>query len=539
MKNRTILLTFLSLLSFSTLAQEDFNGSIKWGEPFNVSKREYGPTPIGVAGTNFYATSSVKQIEYINSFDLESMSFENKGKLSFVDGKNKLTKKSSMIFGDDVLYITSYVDKAAKKEHFLLHKIQDNLMLGEGIELVALDWEKTPKIVMTQKALDKKLGATNAFSAMASSDNKSLLVFYSESMKTTEYTTIMFDENLEELGREQMVLPYAAYATISVQFSNDGRYYMLGYETTEEESTGLIKRTIKGKGDYHVLVYDPMTGSMEDFTLNLDKNIQSSAIRVMDDGSIYIYGMYSEEDAVGVSGAFFEKYSNSYDLIFSEVTEFEADFITQHWSEKEKKKAEKKEERNPEKAKEPALYNYIMHGLAVKDNGDVVLIAEQYYMYVTSHTTYVNGRAQTTYTYHYIYNDVVTVNCTSEGEITWKNLIKKRQHSINDGGYYSSFYTAVDGNEVIFVYNDKEANLDDAEETTSRKEKKQAERNTVAAFIRLSEDGEFDRRTLFDFEGDDSRTLVPKLCRKLGENEFLLYTNAPKRGKILGRVTFE
>ncbi|MDG1657637.1 MAG: hypothetical protein P8M19_01740 [Crocinitomicaceae bacterium] len=118
-----------------------------------------------------------------------------------------------------------------------------------------------------------------------------------------------------------------------------------------------------------------------------------------------------------------------------------------------------------------------------------------------------------------------------EGDITWKNKVKKRQHFTNDGGKYSSFFTLFQGDNIMMIYNDSEANMDETDEEDKKK------RNTVAAIITLGSDGEISRKTFFDFKNDEKRTLVPKMCEKMGENEMLLYTQASKKGRILGWVT--
>jgi hypothetical protein len=159
-------------------------------------------------------------------------------------------------------------------------------------------------------------------------------------------------------------------------------------------------------------------------------------------------------------------------------------------------------------------------------------------MYVTSHTyTDANGNSHTTYTYHYIYNDIIAVNCTQNGEVTWKEKVMKRQHSTNDGGYFSSFFTMVQGNNVFLMYNDKEGNMDDAEEATTVKQKRELKKDNVAALISFSDEGETTRKTLFDFEGDLSRNLVPKRCMLMEKNEIFLFAEMGKRMKVLGLLT--
>ncbi|NRA12257.1 MAG: hypothetical protein HRT57_09915 [Crocinitomicaceae bacterium] len=550
MSKLKLLLGAFILCSFSLIAQDDFDGDVKWGEPLILKKKELGPYPIGVADDSFYSTKRLKKKTFLQTFGLKSLSLEKEVEMDFDYKGFDLTQISSFVFAEKVIFITSYVDKKAKKKHFLLHELENESALGKPIELAVTAWS-SKKIAFTKKALAKmKEGGAYSFRFLLSEDYESMMVSYQNSDGDTE--TILFDKDLEEVGRTTMELPVEKFQVTSSRLTNSGRYYMVGYELKEGESKGLIKRQIEIAGDYHIYIHDAVSGDMEDIDLNIGKDIISIAVKVMDDESTVAYGMYSNEDAKGVSGAFFQKMSPKYEVEFTTLEEFEQDFITQHWTDRQKKKAEKKKKKkNPKKKSEPSLYSYIMHDLAVKDNGDLTLLAEQYYMYVTSHTyTDANGNSRTTYTYHYIYNDIIAVNCTNTGEVTWKQKVKKRQHSINDGGRLSSFYTMTQDNNIYLMYNDKEANMDDAEEATSMKDKRKQKKNTIAALIAISEDGDSKKSILFNFEGELGRTIVPKRCRRMGDKEVLLFAemDGPKSGivaalskkrKMLGWLTLE
>jgi len=87
------------------------------------------------------------------------------------------------------------------------------------------------------------------------------------------------------------------------------------------------------------------------------------------------------------------------------------------------------------------------------------------------------------------------------------------------------------------IYNDSEANMDDVDEED--KDKRKVKRNGVAAIITLGEDGNMSRKTFFDFNEDEKRTLVPKKCEKMSETEMLIYTKGTKKSRVLGWVTME
>jgi hypothetical protein len=345
--------------------------------------------------------------------------------------------------------------------------------------------------------------------------------------------TVLFDEEMELVKKGKFKVPFDDYYTLAGKLSNSGQYYSIGYEYSEEEARSLIKYTKITQTKCHLFAYDTVEGELSHTELSFNNQISSIGLKIMDDESVVAYGLYSKESVKGVSGSFFLKLNSGGNGNFEVTNEFEPNFITQNWTNRQKKKAENQKKK---KAKEPSLFSYVIHDLVVKENGDLLLLAEQYYMYVTS-TTYTdaNGARHTTTTYHYIYNDIIAVNCTKNGEITWKQKIKKRQHSTNDGGAYSSFFTMVQNNNVFLIYNDKESNLDDTAEEI--KNKRKTKKNSVAAVIGLGKDGTVTRNKLFDFEGELRRTLIPKKCEQINDTEILIYSQGSKRLKRLGWVT--
>ena len=98
-------------------------------------------------------------------------------------------------------------------------------------------------------------------------------------------------------------------------------------------------------------------------------------------------------------------------------------------------------------------------------------MAEQFYIrVVTTTTTSANGGTTTTTTYYY-YNDIIALNFDENGELVWKTVIDKYQMSVNDGGYYSSFFTILQGNDINIIYNDAIKYGGHRRDVCSRKEK--------------------------------------------------------------------
>lgn len=531
----TLLITFC-LIGSLLLGQSNFDGDIRWGEEIKMKRKEFGPMPIGVADGSLYSTKRVKKDTYLQELSLKTLSITEESEMDFTYNGFDLLSLGNFVFADRPIFMTSYIDKKEETRHYLLHELENN-DLGDPIELATVPYVRIGLVGARKKAEEAAEMGAYSFNRIVSDDYETMMISFKNADGQTE--TVLYDKDLEEVSRQEMEMPFENFQMTTGRLSNKGRYYMIGFEYEVEESKALLGRDRRVAGDYHMIMFDAVTGDMEDVILDIDKDIYSSSLKIMDDESCVVYGMYSNEDASGVSGAFFQKFDANYNVDFTTLEEFEEDFITQFWSDRAKKKAEKKKKKKNSKKEEPSLYNYIMHDLAIKENGDMVLLAEQYYMYVTTQThSNGNGGTYTTTTYHYHYNDVIAVNCAPNGTVSWKQKVKKRQYSTNDGGYYSSFHTIVQENQVFLMYNDKEANMEDADEAGNALDKRKQRRNTIAALITISEDGESTKNTLFDFEEDVSRRLVPKQCQKMSDTEILLYTTAKGKSRILGWMTF-
>ena len=110
------------LLTATTTAQDDFEGDIRWGEPFTMKRKEVGPNPIGSTNGSFYSTKSKRSaLSYsanlqLMTFNLETLSLQAEDELDLEYGDFNLTLINSFVFGEKVVFITRYVDKKAKKK---------------------------------------------------------------------------------------------------------------------------------------------------------------------------------------------------------------------------------------------------------------------------------------------------------------------------------------------------------------------------------------------------------------------------------------
>jgi hypothetical protein len=88
-----------------------------------------------------------------------------------------------------------------------------------------------------------------------------------------------------------------------------------------------------------------------------------------------------------------------------------------------------------------------------RSDGGTMIVAEKYYESRQSYTYYVNGFPQVSYRIVYNYDEIVFINKKADGTTQQAEVVKKKQSSMNDGGYFSSFITVNTNDRVAFIYN--------------------------------------------------------------------------------------
>src|SRR5690606_26693812 len=147
---------------------------------------------------------------------------------------------------------------------------------------------------------------------------------------------------------------------------------------------------------------------------------------------------------------------------------------------------------------------------------------------------YQNVRTSRSIT-HYFFNDILVFNLTEAGDLNWQTRIRKNQHSTDDGGYFSSFFTtSVDGTTYI-MYNESARDFHTSE--TYGTLEKSEKRSEYLVVTRLAENGSFTKRVLLDDEEIDVR-VRPKVCVQLDSNSALIYGKWNKKQRY-GRLVFE
>jgi hypothetical protein len=88
-----------------------------------------------------------------------------------------------------------------------------------------------------------------------------------------------------------------------------------------------------------------------------------------------------------------------------------------------------------------------------RSDGGCLIVGEKYYESKQMYTYYVNGIPQNQSRMVFNYDEVVIVSKNGDGTTQFRDFIKKKQSSIADAGYYSSFVLLNSNERVAFIYN--------------------------------------------------------------------------------------
>ncbi|MCW5898143.1 MAG: hypothetical protein KIT10_02650 [Flavobacteriales bacterium] len=500
--------------------------SVKWGVEMNDSKDGAFEEVVGYTDDHVYMTVSVKKEVFLRKMDSKHRTVYQK-LIPLTFDRNDHTLKEVVLFGDKLLVFTTFLDKKDKSTSVYLRTFSEADMKPLG---------RIRKLSTIDVASRRNTGASQV---RVSPGDKAVLVsqllpFDKDGSERFELK--VFDTEMNPIWERSVELPYAdkEFTVENVRVADDGSVLMIGMKYAEKREAKELKKDGKATYEYHLLVFHGDGSPVEDHPITVpDKFFQDLSLNIGTDGDILCGGFYGSKGSFAISGTFFLRLDReSMAIIHSSFKEFEKDFITSYMTEKEEAKATKKAEK---KGEELELPNYELRDIIRRDDGGVVMVAEQYRYYVTTVTTTdANGRTTMRYVDNYVYNDIIVVNVDPNGDIVWAAKVPKRQHSVNDGGRYSSYALVVKDDHIYVMFNDSGKNLmllpgDKVEPFKYGKD-------MLITLATINADGKVFREALLPQDKRDAITR-PKAGVQTGDDRLFIYANWKKTHRF-GTVTF-
>ncbi len=499
-----ILLIYVPVLGWGQYYEKE-PINIKVGPEIRLNKKEVVDKIIGKDADGFYVMARYSEeitfFYYQNDLTLRRSASQ---KLQY-QGK-KLNYRGVIQMGGEFFVFSTYTNTKEKRTQLFGHRLnKSRLILETPIELASESYDGYRR---SQSA---------SFSFKVSSDSTKLLFITdlpSSDRNISRYGFLVLDEFLSEVWRSQTVTVNETendFYRYDSQVGNDGSVYVLAQVV---DNQGRYKRKeINYRFEMHL--FKPGAKNADVFNVSLQGHFMSDmSFEVMENKDIKVVGFYSSKRGMqdGIFNVMID--GGTHDKKSEKVQNFPIDFIVQHSSDKEKRKAKRMEE----KGKEVSFFSYNIDELVEHPDGRLTMVGEQFRYYEACNT---DAHGQRYCTYHYVYGNIIVVNFNTEGEVDWMELVPKYQHTTNDRGYYSSYALAQLSNGTIhLVFNDSPKNSYYEENGKLYGWKRSSSKTDIVLFS-INEKGETTRQILA--RGDDEDVMSrPRVSVQIDENQMLI-----------------
>lgn len=424
-------------------------------------------------------------------------------------GKKRMEFQFAERLGEEMYVFSSIIDRNSK----------ENVLMAQRIDPQTLALAKKPeRVAFTNIRNARNIGT---FSYQLSRKKSKLLVVGYEPYKRGEsekFNLSVFDQDLSQAWERQITIPYQDELFYIERFVVDDRgdVYVLGKRYFDKPKT---RRRGKPNYSYIVLAYRFQGLEFEQYEVKLkDRFVSDLSFTVNDAGDLICAGLYSDRGTVSVKGTYYM----SIDAVSQEIKEegfkkFDDDFLSQFMNDRQA-------------ARGRELYDYKLEEIILRADGGAILIAEQYFVDVY---TYTNPDGTITTRNYYNYNDIIIININPNKTIEWATKVPKRQVTVDDYGYFSSFAHAITNQNIYLVFNDNQRNM-----TKDRRNPLSFNGSrSVVMLVAIDTEGNVSKEILTN--NRDERIITrPKSCEQLGRNRMMIYGSRGKKYK-LGEVILE
>jgi|AntRauTorckE5430_2_1112549.scaffolds.fasta_scaffold01448_3 hypothetical protein len=510
-------LLLLIMLTTVTYAQKQLNKpNIVWGEEYKRPNFSAVEKIIGSDDSGTYIWRNKSGTLTTNEIIIEH--YDNKLKLDRTNSLNiplnLLNNDFNIVdifpFAGQIVALTSFYDRGGDK----------NTLFAQTIDKSSL--QLNDKRVEVAEINAKRRMNKGGFDYAISRDSSKLLIYSNlpfERRGGEKLSLNVYNEALDLQWKKTVELPFPDrnFQVESYEVDKDGNVYLLG-KLVENVGLSMLFRQGTPNYSYVIVAYRNDGDEVNDYEVSLgDDFITDLTIRIGNNGDLVCAGFYSERTTQGMKGAFFSRINaetkEMYDI---KKGKFKPEFLEQFMSKRRSKK------------KRGELYNYRIDRLVLRSDGGALMIAEQFYIRVTTRTD-ANGFTTTTTTYYY--NDIIAVNINPDGTIAWAARIPKRQ---SDGsGAFSSYAMSISKGKIYFIYNDHPKNIT---RTNYRKIKNFNGKKSIVTLATLSPDGTYEKIPLFS-NRDERIVTRPRIARQTGKNELVIFGTFKKRYKF-GKIEF-
>jgi len=303
---------------------------------------------------------------------------------------------------------------------------------------------------------------------------------------------ILTDADLNVLAKKTLTLQESekSLKLRKVLPDNEGNVYILLEDENKQKKKGV---TTDG---FAVKMFEAASGNLRAIDFRFQRPIFKKLHLEVDNvnRNLIAAGLYTDNVGEEAQGYFYSIYDlDSNRLASSRYVKFSSELIFNITGKDTSKNVS-------------GFYSFEVYDMVLRFDGGVIIIAESRFdteesMQVPSFTPTI-GPSFRTVSISY-YNDILVISLKPDGTLEWSQVLKKKQVSEDDEGFFSSYVMATAANRLYFVYNEE------------------IYHKTSVSEYAVNKNGEFEREYLFN-AGDKNVMLAPKLGKQISSNELLI-----------------
>jgi len=514
MKQSILTLIFLLTTLITLQAQiKPKNVNVKWGpemkEPARSTITDIIAGDNGQIFTIRIKGSGLFNVKYLIETYNESLRMTSVKDLDLVYHGKELAYEFALYSNEKLYVFASLNNQKTKKNTLFAQELDTKSLQPKG---------KMTKII---EADSRSKSNDGGFDYEVSKDKSkiAILAFSAYEKKAPDkFNIAVLNQDVNILWNKSIKLPYSdeLYNSEIFRVDNEGSCYMQGVLFKDK-----AKAKRKGKPNYSYLIhsYRDKGETTSQYKVALkDRFITDLNFKINKRGEIVCAGFYSDQGTYTIKGTYLIRINQETgEKEVAKTKEFGKDFLTEVLSDKQIRKGKQE------------LYEYDLDKLILRDDGGAVLLAEQYYVRVSrTNRRSPNGGMITDTRYYYYYNDIIVININPDGSIEWLTKVPKRQVTIDDGGYFSSFADMITGEKIYLIFNDNPKNLGIKD---SRRVYAFNGKKSVVTLAAISQDGTYEKSLLFSNK-DQAVITRPKVCEQISKDEMLLYGELRKKFRL-------
>lgn len=407
---------------------------------------------------------------------------------------------------------------------------------GRGMEYITIDFIDNKPTIICEKSkseIPKKfygihidrngrlegtafeIGKSGECSGFMNRKNNSYSKLYHQEMKQGTLTfissiTCKGDElssyRVLELNKDQEVentytfgLNYESVSSLSFTESGDNLYLKADTDEKEKVDGKLFKRNVTTHRLFKISRKD---GSITEIQIEnnfLPLKVGDFMLKPVSNGVLLSGQIIGEKGFIGLFTAILDEETNEIKDIQTE--DFDIDFVTKYWSDKQKEKEERRRDRKGETEDDENFSTdfELMEAYETSDNGMISIYQEFDLRVVTTTSRDANGITTTDTDYYYYYKDVIIVKTREDGTIEYTKLLPFYQLTVNyDPGIgYSALR---DGNDIYFMHGTSNVTAQNIEEgkKSDKKSRLRDRRINHISITHLNEKGDVDTEQVLD-----------------------------------------